>query len=47
MSNSDEVEVISYSFVSEVVDSYLNTTKIPDDLKKEPLSISCVVQPNI
>ena len=40
----DEVEVISYSLVCEVVDEYLNTTKVPDDLKKEALSISCMVQ---
>ena len=30
-----------------MVDSYLDTTKIPDDLKKEALSISCVKQPII
>ena len=46
-SDSDEVEVISYSSVYEVVDLYLDTTKIPDDLKKEALSISCMVQPLI
>ena len=28
----------------EVVDEYLNTTKVPDDLKKEALSISCAIQ---
>ena len=28
----------------EVVNEYLNTTKVPDDLKKEALSISCAVQ---
>ena len=44
-SDSDEVEVISCSSICEVVNSYLNTTKIPDDLKKEPLSINCAVQP--
>ena len=43
-SDSDEVEVISYSSVCEVVDSYLDTAKIPDDLKKEALSKSCTVQ---
>ena len=43
-SDSAEVEVISYSFVCEVVDSYLENTKTTDDLKKEALSISCVVQ---
>ena len=40
----NEVEVISYSLVCEVVDEYLNTTKVPDDLKKEALSINCAVQ---
>ena len=30
--------------VCEVVDEYLNTTKVLDDLKKEALSISCAVQ---
>ena len=44
-SDCDEVEVISYSSVCEVVDQYLNTTKVPDDLKKEVLSISCTIQP--
>ena len=43
-SNCDEVEVISYSSVCKVVDEYLNTTKVPDDLKKEALSISCAIQ---
>ena len=33
-SDCDEVEAISYSLVCEVVDEYLNTTKVPDDLKK-------------
>ena len=42
-SDSDEVEVISYSSVCEVVKSYLETTKILDDLKKEALSISCAI----
>ena len=46
-SDSDEVEVISYSSVCGVVDSYLDTTKIPDDLKKEALSINCAIQPII
>ena len=27
-----------------MVDEYLNTTKVPDDLKKTALSISCVMQ---
>ena len=44
-SDCDEVEVISYSLACEVVDEYLNTTKVPDDLKKEAQSISCVIQP--
>ena len=30
-----------------MVNSYLDTTKIPDDLKKEALSISHMVQTNI
>ena len=30
-----------------MVDSYLDTTKIPNALKKEALSISCTVQPII
>ena len=46
-SDSDEVEVISYSSVCEVVNSYLYTTKIPDDLNREELSISWAVQPII
>ena len=44
-SDSDEVEVILYSSVCEVVYSYLETIKIPDDLKNEALWIRCVVQP--
>ena len=28
-----------------MIDDYLNTTKVPDDLKKEALSISCAIQP--
>ena len=44
-SDCDEVEVISYSSVCKVVDTYLDTTKVPDDLKKEELSISCAIQP--
>ena len=43
-SDCDEGEVISYSLVCKVVDEYLNTTKVPDDLKKEALSISCAIQ---
>ena len=30
-----------------MVSSYLDTTKIPDDLKKEALSLSCAIQPII
>ena len=45
VSDCNVVEVISYSSVCEVVDEYLNTTKVPDDLKKEALSISCMIQP--
>ena len=41
-SNHDEVEVISYLSVCEVVDEYLDISKVPDDLKKEALSISCM-----
>ena len=33
------------SSVCEMVDEYMNTTKVPDDLKKEALSISCIIQP--
>ena len=43
-SDCDEVEVTLYSLVCEVVHEYLNTTKVPDDLKKEALSISCAIQ---
>ena len=43
-SDCNEVEVISYSSVCEVVDEYLNATKVLDGLKKEALSISCAVQ---
>ena len=46
-SDCNEVEVISYSSVCEVIDEYLKTTKVPDDLKKEALSISCTIQPII
>ena len=44
-SDCNEVEVISYSLVCEVVDEYLNTTKVPDDLKKEAQTFSCAIQP--
>ena len=43
-SDCDEAEVISYSSACEVVDEYLNTTKVPDDLKKEAQSISHAIQ---
>ena len=43
-SDCNEAEVISYSLVCEVVDEYLNTAKVPDDLKKEALLISCTIQ---
>ena len=39
-----KVEVISYTSDCQLVDLYLDTTKIPDHLKKEALTISCVVQ---
>ena len=42
-SDCHEVEVISHSLVCEVVDEYLNTTKVPDDLKREAQSISCTI----
>ena len=38
------MEAKSYSSICEVVDEYLNTTKVPNHLKKEPPSISCTVQ---
>ena len=43
-SDCNEADIISYSSVCKVADKYLNTTKVPDDLKKEPLSISCAIQ---
>ena len=43
-SECDKVEVISYSSFCQVVDEYLNTAKVLDDLKKEALSISCIIQ---
>ena len=30
-----------------MVDEYLNTTKVPDDQKKEAVSISCTIQPKM
>ena len=44
-SDCNEVEVMSYSSVCKVADEYLNATKVPDNLKKEALSICCVIQP--
>ena len=41
--NSDECEVISYSSVCEAVDLYLNSTKIPEDLKQGVQDISCAI----
>ena len=46
-SDCDEAEVNSYSSICEVVDKYLNSTKVPDDLKKEALSIGCDIQQNM
>ena len=46
-SDWNEVEVILHSSVCEVVNEYLNTTKVPDDLKREVLSIGCTIQPII
>ena len=43
-SDSNEVEVISYSLVCQAVDQCLNSSKISEDLKQEPEDISCVVQ---
>ena len=43
-SDYNKVEVISYSLICDVVDEYLNTIKVPDDLKKEAISIRCTVQ---
>ena len=42
--DSDEVEVISYSSVCKAIDQYLNSTKIPTDLKQEAQNINCAVQ---
>ena len=41
--NSKECEVISYSLVCEAVDLWLNSTKIPEDLKQEVQNISCAI----
>ena len=42
--DSDGVEVISYSSVCKVIDQCLNSSKIPEDLKHKVQDISCVVQ---
>ena len=42
--NSEEFEVISNSSVSEAVDLYLNSTKIPEDLKQEAQNISSAIE---
>ena len=39
--DSDECEAISYSSVCEAVDLYLNSTKIPEDLKQQV--VSCAI----
>ena len=44
-SDCDEVEVILYSLVCEVVDKILSTSKVPDDLKAEAQAISCAIEP--
>ena len=41
--DSEEFEVISYSWVCEAVDLCLNSTKIPKDLKQEVQNISCAI----
>ena len=40
----DEVEIIPYSLVCEVFHQCLNGSRIPEDLKQEAQDISCVVQ---
>ena len=42
--NSDKVEVLSYSLVCEAVGQCLNSSTIPEDLKQKAQDISCVVQ---
>ena len=37
------LEVISYSSVCEAVDLYLNSIRIPNDLKQEVQNISCAI----
>ena len=41
--DSEEFEVISYSSVCEAVDLYLNSAKIPKDLKQEAQNINCTI----
>ena len=42
--NSDKIEVTSYSLVCEAIDQCLNSTKIPKDLKQEVQNMSCAAQ---
>ena len=42
--DSNEVEVISYSLVCEAIDQCLYSSKIPEDLKQKAQDISCAVQ---
>ena len=42
--DSEEFEVISYSSVCEAVDLYLNSIKIPEDLKQEARIFSCAIK---
>ena len=44
-SDCDEVEVILYSLVCEVVDEILSITKVPNGLKAEAQAIRCVIEP--
>ena len=43
-SDSDEVEVVSYSSVCVTIDQCLNGSRIPKDLNHEAQDIGCVVQ---
>ena len=43
-STCDEVDTIPYSSVCEALDQCLNGSKIPEDLKQEAQDISCAVQ---
>ena len=45
--DSNEVEVISYSLVSEAVDQHFNSSQIPDDLKQEVQDIRYAVQSTV